>query len=306
MLSRRIETDTSRTAQWTCVSRAASALESDSHYRSDDRLALLLVPTVLRSVLHIPLVRRLFSRRIAPEGIYEYTIARTKTIDEVFRQSLADGYDQILILGAGFDTRALRFRREAGDTRVFELDVPVTQEAKLRQYARRGLDIPENVRFIPIDFDKESLPDKLQEAGFARGARSLFLMEGLLMYLQPASADETFRVIERFAGDGSEVVFDYVRASVLRKEGLHYGESAVSERVASAGEGWHFGIEEGELERYLARYGLTVREHLTPQDLERLYFADASGRVVGRVNGTHCLVRATTAPSTDPRAETRS
>ena len=306
MLSRRIETDTSRTAQWTCVSRAASALESDSHYRSDDRLALLLVPALLRPLLHVPLVRKLFSRRIAPEGIYEYTIARTKTIDAAFTEALAEGYDQILIFGAGFDTRALRFRREAGDTRVFELDVPVTQEAKLRQYARRGLDIPENVHFVPIDFDKESLPDKLEEAGFARGARSLFVLEGLLMYLQPESVDQTFRVIEQFAGDGSEVVFDYVRASVLRKEGLHYGEAAVSARVASAGEGWHFSIEEGELERYLARYGLTVLEHLTPQDLEQLYFTDASGRVVGRVNGTHCLVRAATAPSMNPRAETRS
>jgi methyltransferase (TIGR00027 family) len=257
-------------------------------------------------MLHVPLVRNLFSRRIAPQGIYEYTIARTKYIDAVFSEALAEGYDQILIFGAGFDTRALRFQGEAGDTRVFELDVPVTQEAKLRQYARRGLDIPKNLRFIPIDFDKESLPDRLEEAGFTSGARSLFLLEGLLMYLQPESVHETFRVIGRFAGEGSEVVFDYVRASVLRKEGLHYGEAAVSERVASAGEGWHFGIEEEELVQFLTQFGLTVREHLAPHDLARLYFTDASGEIVGRVNGTHCLVRAASAPSIDLRAETRS
>jgi methyltransferase (TIGR00027 family) len=290
--ARRIEATTSRTAQWTCVSRAASSLESDSHYRSNDHIALLLVPTFLRLLLHIPLVRRFYSQVIAPTGIYEYTIARTKYIDAVFRESLAEGFDQVLIFGAGFDTRALRFQTQAGDTKIFELDVPITQQAKLGQYAERGLSIPANVTFISIDFDKELLSDKLEDAGFVKGAKSLILLEGLLMYLQPESVDETFKVIQRFAGEGSTVVFDYVRASVLRQAGLYYGQSEIVKTVASAGERWHFGIEEGELERFLEKYGLRVSEHKDAQDLERMYFTDASGDVVGRINGTHCLVRA--------------
>ena len=114
MSGSRIETTTSRTAEWTCVSRAASSLESDNHYRSDDHIALLLVPTFLKLLLklttHIPLIRRFYSQVLAPKGIYEYTIARTKYIDAVFKETLADGFDQILIFGAGFDTRALRFQ----------------------------------------------------------------------------------------------------------------------------------------------------------------------------------------------------
>jgi methyltransferase (TIGR00027 family) len=289
---RRIETTTSRTAEWTCVSRAASSLESDSHYRSDDYVALLLVPTFLKLALHIPLIRRFYSQVIAPKGIYEYTIARTKYIDATFKEVLAEGFDQILIFGAGFDTRALRFQREVRDTKIFELDVPITQQAKLRQYAKRGLSIPANVEFIAIDFDKESLSGKLEEAGFGRGKRSLFVLEGLLMYLQPESVDETFQVIASFAGAGSEVVFDYVRASVLRGAGSSYGEREIVQSVAKAGERWHFGIEDGELARFLKQYGLSVREHQAAQDLERMYFTDASGGIVGRVNGTHCLVRA--------------
>jgi methyltransferase (TIGR00027 family) len=289
---RRIETATSRTAQWTCVSRAASALERDSHYRSDDHIALLLVPGFLKLLLHVPPVRRFCTRAIAPRGIYEYTIARTKYIDAVFEEALAAGFDQILIFGAGFDTRALRFQKKAGSTRIFELDVPITQQAKLGQYAKRGLSIPANAAFVSIDFDKESLSEKLEEAGFARGARSLFVLEGLLMYLQPESVAETFRVIDAFAGERSEVVFDYVRASVLRQVGSCYGEREIAETVAKAGEQWHFGIEEGELARFLGRYGFEVREHQDARDLEQRYFVDATGRTVGRVNGTHCLVRA--------------
>jgi methyltransferase (TIGR00027 family) len=289
---RRIETTTSRTAEWTCVSRAASSLESNNHYRSHDHIALLLVPTFLKLLLHIPLVRRFYSQVITPKGIYEYTIARTKYIDAVFKEILAERFDQILIFGAGFDTRALRFQTDAGDTRIFELDVPITQKAKLGQYAKRGLSIPANVEFISIDFDKESLSEKLEEAGFSRAGRSLFVLEGLLMYLQPESVDETFKIIEEFAGEGSVIVFDYVRASVLRQAGSYYGEREIVKVVAKAGERWHFGIEEGELEGFLKKYGLRVSEHKDAQELERMYFTDASGEIVGRINGTHCLVRA--------------
>ena len=292
MSGRRIENTTSRTAEWTCVSRAASSRESDSHYRSDDHIALLLVPTFLKLLLHIPLIRRFYSQVVTPKGIYEYTIARTRYIDAVFKETLAEGFEQILIFGAGFDTRALRFQTEGGNTKIFELDVPITQEAKLDQYAKRGLSIPANVEFISIDFDKESLSEKLEEAGFGRGGRSLFVLEGLLMYLQPESVDKTFKVIEEFAGEGSEVVFDYVRASVLRQVGSYYGEREIAKTVAKAGERWYFGIEEGELEPFLKKYSLRVSEHKDALDLERMYFTDASGEIVGRVNGTHCLVRA--------------
>jgi len=289
---RRIEKTTSRTAEMTCVSRAASALESDSHYHSDDRIALSLIPSFFKFLLYISPFRRFFLRVSAPKGIYEYTIARTKFIDAVFKEILAEGFDQILIFGAGFDSRALRFQTQAGDTKIFELDVPITQQAKLGQYAKRGLSIPENVAFIAIDFDKESLPEKLEEAGFIKGSRSLFLLEGLLMYLEPKSVDDTFKVIAAFAGDGSVVVFDYVRASVLRQEGSYYGEREIMDTVGKAGERWHFGIEAGELGEFLKKYGLEVDEHLDGQALERMYFTNTCGEIVGRVNGTHCIVRA--------------
>jgi methyltransferase (TIGR00027 family) len=289
---KRIATATSRTAEWTCVSRAASSLESDSHYRSNDRIALLLVPTFLKFLLYVPLIRKFFSRVIAPKGIYEYTIARTKYIDTVFKEVLSRGFDQILIFGAGFDTRALRFQTETRDTKIFELDVPITQKAKLGQYKKRGLSIPANIVFISVDFDKESLSEKLEQVKFQKDRRSLFVLEGLLMYLRPESVDETFKLIERFSGEGTEVVFDYVRAPVLRQAGSYYGGEKIVKSVTKAGERWCFGIEEGEIKRFLKKYDLSVSEHKDAQELERMYFTDASGKIMGRINGTHCLVRA--------------
>jgi methyltransferase (TIGR00027 family) len=229
---------------------------------------------------------------MAPKGLYNYVVARTKYVDDVFRRALAEHFDQVLIFGAGFDTRALRFRDQAENARIFELDVPSTQKAKIAQYQKRALAIPSNLTFIPIDFDKESLRSKLGASGFSKGLRTLFVLEGLLMYLQPQSVDATLRAIQEYAGDRSWVVFDYVYASVLRNENLYYGEAEVLTSVSRAGEGWHFGIERGGVEPFLATYGLRLQEEKDAQALERMYFSEPSGKVIGRVNGAHCLVTA--------------
>jgi methyltransferase (TIGR00027 family) len=289
---KRIERTTSRTAEMTCVSRAISSLEANRCYHSDDDLAVRLLPDLFRMLVHIPLFRLLFRRVFAPAGIYEYVVARTKYIDAAFEQALAESFDQVLLFGAGFDTRALRFQAQAQQTRIFELDAPPTQQAKRQQYQKRGLSVPPNVVFIAIDFDKESLPDKLDAAGFQKGRRSLFILEGLLMYLEPESVQATFQTIRDYAGAGSRVVFDYVRASVLRHENTLYGEAGAAQTVSGAGEQWQFGLEPDEVGSFVSAFGFQVSDHKDPQALEAAYFQDADGRLVGRINGTHCIVTA--------------
>jgi len=276
----------------TCLSRACSTFETNRYYKSDDHIAPLLLPSKLRPLLRVSLARRLFTKVAAPKGIYEYVIARTKYIDAVFKRASADQFDQVLIFGAGFDTRAIRFQDAMGSTRVFELDVPVTQQAKIGQYRKRRVAVPPNLKFIAIDFDKESLPMKLDEAGFCRQRRGLFILEGLVMYLQPESVHETFQTIQDYGGKGSRIVFDYIYASVLRKEGIYYGESGVVRKVSGAGEQWHFGIEKGQIEQFLAGYTMQLIDHKDAKDLEKAYFTDSNGKIIERVNGTHCLVTA--------------
>ncbi len=292
MSGKRIEVTTSRTAEWTCMCRAISSLEKSRFYKSDDRLALSLLPYLLMLLIRIPFAGRLMLRIFAAKGIYEYVIARTKYIDTVFRQALSEHFDQILLFGAGFDTRALRFEQQALQTRIFELDAPATQQAKIRQFRKRHLGIPSNLVFIAIDFDRESLYDKLDIAGFHRDRRSLFILEGLLMYLEQESVHKTFQTIEQYAGVGSRIVFDYIQASVLRHETALYGQSKIAQSVSKAGEQWRFGIEPAKIAQFLTAYGFEVSDHRCAQDLEAMYFQDADGRRVGRVNGTHCIVSA--------------
>ena len=297
MSTKRIETKTSRTAELCCFCRAVSSLEKNPFYRSDDVVALSLMPDVLRFLVRIPGAGRLFTRVFMAKGIYEYIIARTKYIDAAFRQALADRFAQILIFGAGFDTRALRFQEEARQTRIFELDAPPTLEAKIGQYRKRRIPVPPNLVFVPINFDKESIAGKLEQAGFRRGAKTLIVIEGVLEYLQPQSVNQTFRTIREFAGSGSEIVFNYVYASVIRDETKYYGEEGALETLSKVGESWHFGIEKGEIGRFLTQYGFELRDHRNARELEELYFKDSTGRILARVNGTHCIVTAVRIPS---------
>jgi len=181
MAKRRIDTSTSRTAEWTCLSRAISSLEKDPHYRSDDQIAVKLLPGFIGFMIRIPFVARAFLRFFAAKGIYEYVISRTKYIDALFEECLSNGFTQMIIFGAGFDTRALRFRGETRKARIFELDSRATQEAKIEQYQKRKLDVPSNLIFVPIDFDRESISQKLGQTGVSRGEKTLFVLEGVLM-----------------------------------------------------------------------------------------------------------------------------
>jgi O-methyltransferase involved in polyketide biosynthesis len=88
------------------------------------------------------------------------------------------------------------------------------------------------------------------------------------------------------------VAFDYLYASVLRREGRYYGEEGIYDTVSRAGEGWTFGVEEGQIEQFLSSRGFRMIAHHSPAELEAAYLTAADGTRFGRINGTHCVVLA--------------
>lgn len=284
---RRVETKTSRTAEITCLVRGLSNLEKRKSYHSDDIIAPVIMNSLVRFLIRTPVFNRLFLAKY-PQGMYEYVIARTKFIDQEFKQALEQGVAQILVFGAGFDTRAVRFANLANSTRIFELDVPVTQKAKLQRYAQTGVISPENLVYVPIDFERQNLKEELERAGFQNGLTTLFVLEGLTMYLQPESVDGAFRVIAECAGPGSQLVFDHIYASVLRGENLYEGEGALTRGVTENGERFCFGIEKGQVNEFLRPYGFTAQKVMDAEALQNRFFQDTAGRV----NGTHCIITA--------------
>jgi len=285
---RRIDQEFSSTAGYTCFSRACANCEKEECFRGPDDLAKVFLPAPARGILHVPLLRRFIFRRIAPSGIYEYVMARTRLLDESFVSALEDGFPQIVLLGAGMDTRALRFKNGNHGTKVFELDIPTTQQPKLEILARKGIPLPEDLVFVSIDFNRQSLSEALLAAGYQEGRRTLFLWEGVTMYLAPDAVDSTLAFI-RDSAAGSIVVFDYIYASVLRRENTYYGEKEIFQRVSRAGEGWTFGIEKGEIETFLSNRGLRLVAQHAAADLQREYLTADDGSIFGRINGTHAI-----------------
>ncbi len=286
---KRVEKNTSRTAAWTCTCRAISYLENDPGYKSNDFVAPKILPKFLQLLFKIRVFREIFKNIFIPPGMYEYIVARTKYFDSVMEKAIGNGIEQILIFGAGYDSRGIRFIGNHQNISIYELDSPITQTAKIDQFEKRDIITPSNVIYIPIDFIKESLEEKLLEAGFDKGKKSLFLLEGLVMYLRPESVDSTFRIIDEFSTNDSEIVFDHIYLSVLKRENEQFGEKEIYRTVKSANEEWTFGIEIGSINTFLEEYQFHVVEELGPGELQEKYFANDEDM---RINATHCIVHA--------------
>jgi methyltransferase (TIGR00027 family) len=290
MTERKIEREGSSTAGYTCFSRACATREKDERFRGPDYLAEIFMPPIPHILLNIPFLRQWCMRTMFPTGIHEYVLARTKLLDEVFVDALERGFSQVVLLGAGMDTRALRFEDRNESTMIFELDIEATQRYKRELYERKKTALPDTLVFVSIDFNKERLADVLAQAGYQERQKTLFLWEGVTMYLEAEAVDGTLAFIRSSAAEGSIVVFDYVRASVLRRENTLYGEKGSYDRVARAGERWTFGIEDGAIERFLAERGFKLLSHYMPPDLEAAYLTAKDGAKLERINETHCIV----------------
>ncbi len=288
--TRRIKNYSSRTANYTCMSRASSYMENNPLLKSGDYIAVELVPRFIKLLLIFKILN--LKGRLSPKGIYQYVIARTKYLDNVFVESVKKGIDQVVILGAGFDSRAIRLLDEKNWVKVYEIDINTTINAKLKQYKKRKIELPDYDILIPVDFEEENIRTKLNEYGFNRDKKTLFILEGLIMYLSENTVKEIFSFISDYSSKGSIIFFDYVHASVLRLENKYYGENAIYNRVKKDNEQWIFGIDESEIDNFLMSYNLCLVDNLNSKAMEERYFKNDSGRIVTKVNGTHCIVLA--------------
>ena len=203
-------------------------------------------------------------------GTIEFLIARCRYIDDYLQTCLDDGLKQLVIMGAGLDSRAYRFK-QLSNVYVFEVDLPATQKDKRRRLFKIFGELPRQVTFVPLDFNEESL-GKLQNFGYRKQRKTLFIWEGVTYYLESGAVDKTLDFVVHNSGEGSSIIFDYVYASALSASKKR-GEIARMQRYERfTGEGLIFGIEEGEVEEFLDRRGYTGIENATGEDLKSAYF----------------------------------
>jgi methyltransferase (TIGR00027 family) len=234
-------------------------------------------------ICHDPLARRLISpafyllgrlfishaERKGP-GVIGFLTARCRYIDDYLQTCLKAGFDQLVILGAGLDSRAYRFEQLKGRAKVFEVDHPATQQVKLGKLEKILGKLPEHVTYVPVDFDEETL-HKLFDSGYSRQTETLFIWEGVVYYLTAEAVDQTLEFVKN-SGAGSSIIFDYVYASALTAVHKREEIARMQRTKRYTGEGLVFGIEEGQVEEFLRVRGYTQVQNVTSEDLKRLYF----------------------------------
>lgn len=195
---------------------------------------------------------------------------RTRHLDAAVRAAMEDGTRQIVILGAGLDSRAYRLTKSWTAGRVFEVDLPSTQEYKKRKVAAAIGAAPRNLSYVPIDFTQQSLEEALPKHGYRSDAKTLFLWEGVTMYLPETAIQRTLAFVARHAGPGSSVVFDYQDKRTIGQECDDEVWKAWAKLSAEWGEPWLFGIPdsgEGNVFQLVAAQGLEVKSDFTMGEL---------------------------------------
>jgi len=189
--------------------------------------------------------------RITEGRMHEYLAARTAFFDRIVVGALDGGVRQVVIGGAGYDGRALRYAKPG--VSWFEVDHPATQADKRERLDRLGLDAAQ-VRFVAADFAKDPVADLLLAAGLAANAPGLFLLEGVAVYLEPAVVDAILDQFRQVAGAGSRLAISVS----LSGEYDRAGRADFRASVAARGEPARSGFAADEAERILARAGWLV------------------------------------------------
>jgi methyltransferase (TIGR00027 family) len=209
--------------------------------------------------------------------IYAYSVARTRYIDDILRVCLSEGIEQAVILGAGLDSRAFRAGELNGRVSAFEVDHPATQRVKVKRLKKVFGVLPGHVVFIPIDFNRQRLDEILLGHGYDPGLKTLFIWEGVTMYIGAKAVDETLAFIAANSGTGSSVVFDHIFPSVVG--GTCDCQAALKLRALAtkAGEPFTFGLEPDAIEEFLSDRGFELVDNATGDQLTCNYF-DPLGR----------------------------
>jgi len=243
----------------------------------EDSLSVQFLPPGLRFVVRRRLLRAALQSVLDRQlpGTYGSMVCRTRYLDDVVTASLSTGIRNIVIVGAGLDTRPYRLKFDAA-ARVFELDLPAMIEAKKERVTQTLGGLPGHVTYIAMDFDSEDLSEALMRGGLDQQARLILVLEGVTQYIRKQAVESILQYVAR-APRGSEVVFTYVLKEVIDGTSKAFG----ADGGARAGRrfNWVFGFDRAQLPGDLHRLGLDLVEDVGATDYQARYLAPLQRRL---------------------------
>ncbi|BBZ13629.1 class I SAM-dependent methyltransferase [Mycobacterium branderi] len=273
MAGRRLDRKASLTAQINAAQRAAEALQPPGRRLLDDPYSRHFVrhPALRAMLAHRALAGaalRVFDRRWG--GLHAHIVLRVRYADAVCEAAIRDGIDQIVLLGAGFDTTSLR--NAAAPVTIFEVDAPTTQKDK-RPVTEQLLPVASHAQivWVPCDFEENVLQKRLIGSGFDPARPSVVVWLGVSPYLTGQAIDTTLGDLASLCAPGSRLVVDYIDADVITARPRWKSARRVAHLVARRGEPYRSGFTAAELDALLAAHGFKGADHATVSLLLRRY-----------------------------------
>jgi methyltransferase (TIGR00027 family) len=206
-------------------------------------------------------------------------------MDAIVREQAAAGLDRLVILGAGYDTRAYRMRDSLGGVAVVEVDLPATSREKRARLVKALGAVHTTVTYVEMDFTQQELLGRLAGYGHELSDRTLFLLSGVAMFLPPTAVFELVDQIAAHTSTRTSLVFDYAFKDVLTAPERYYGGREWVRFATGVDEPPRSGIPPEEIGEVLADHGLRLDSHLGPDELAARYLRRADGTTLARPFG---------------------
>lgn len=264
----------SQTAVRIAMCRARESSKPVSERICYDPYAQYFLPWLYHLVARIPFLIQYLRKKGEQRspGIFEAIVTRVRYMDDYLYQSIEGGIGQLVILGAGYDTRAYRIKGLQKGVRVFEVDHPATQAVKKKKLKKIFGALPGHVTFVPVRFNSQNLKDKLLGSGYAPELKTVFIWEGVSMYLTAEAVDATLEFVKINSAPGSSIIFDYIPASLVSGPDAPKEGRRLMQHVRQKGEELKFLIEKKEIESFLSARGFTRIVSVNAPDLKDIYF----------------------------------
>lgn len=276
---------TQRSSAYSVAAIRAASWLSHSHVRHDDYLARYLLPWHLRLTVEVPPLRRVvvgfFDRYI--RGLYGTHLARTRAFDLAIASALNEGTRQLVVLGAGLDSRAFRLAAKYG-ARTWELDLPANQQTKRRVLARQNLNAPQ-VTYLASDLASEDWPAALKASGFDAHQPTVWLLEGVSMYLDRPVFESVLAAISSLSAPKSSFHFDFYAQDAFDHPERYPGAQRHFQFMARRGEPYRLGLDPERLSTLAGEHGFSLSDHLSPYTLDARFLTDEAGAFVCRSFG---------------------
>ena len=212
-----------------------------------------------------------YADRVMPHAANS-VVARTRYIDDYLKQCIDDGIEQLVILGAGYDSRAYRFDELRPKVRVFEVDHPNTQRVKIQKVKKIFGSLPSHVVYVGLDLDEKKLGEGLLESGYDKGKKTLFIWEGVTVYIIPEAVDETLAFVAENSGKGSCIIFDYAFQSAFDAASESGDAKKWREAYERRGEPPKFALNEDAVGDFLSKRGFYQVKSVSLESIKKTYF----------------------------------